>query len=135
MIIDEYGNRRFPGLYRGIVVNNCDPLNQGRLKLQIPQVLFDALTDWSPGKFAPGFGPLDIPVGTNVWVMFEGGDPSFPVWVGTIEYVDYSPGQYPVPNNLDAGTAYSTYGGISPIEAGIFNSVYGGTTSISGGRP
>lgn len=135
MIIDEYGNRRFPGLYRGIVVSSCDPLNQGRLKLRIPQVLFDAVTDWSPGKFAPGYGTLDLPEGTNVWVMFEGGDPSFPVWVGTVEYVDSSTGQYPVPNNLDAGTSYSTYGGISPIEAGIFNTVYGGTNPISGGRP
>ena len=134
MIIDEYGNRRFPGIYRGIVVDTCDPLNQGRLKLRIPQVLFEAITDWSPGQFSSGSAP-ELEPGDNVWVMFEGGDPSFPVWVGTIEYQESEQIQYPVPGNVDAGTAFSTYGGISPIEAGIFNSVYGGTNPVSGGRP
>ena len=134
MIIDEYGNRRFPGIYRGIVVDTCDPLNQGRLKLRIPQVLFEEITDWSPGQFSSGSAP-ELEPGDNVWVMFEGGDPSFPVWVGTIEYKESEQIQYPVPGNVDAGTAFSTYGGISPIEAGIFNSVYGGTNPISGGRP
>jgi hypothetical protein len=134
MIIDEYGNRRFPGIYRGVVVDTCDPLDQGRLKLRIPQVLFEAITDWSPGQFSAGSTP-DLKPGDNVWVMFEGGDPSFPVWVGTIEYKESEQIQYPVPGNVDAGTAFSNYGGVSPIEAGIFNSIYGGTNPISGGRP
>jgi hypothetical protein len=136
MIIDEYGNRRFPGIYRGVVVDNCDPLNQGRLRFRVPQVLFDAVATWSPSSNQ--FNP-DIPspeIGTNIWVMFEGGDPSYPVWVGTVESTAPSPSTgYPVPGNVDAGTAYSVYAGISPIEAGIFNTVYGGTTAISGGRP
>jgi hypothetical protein len=114
MIIDEYGNRRFPGLYRGIVADNSDPLNRGRLKVRVPQVLFDATTDWCPGEFSPGAGLPTIEVGTEIWVMFEGGDPSFPVWTGTVDSVD------PLFDLefLDAGTPYSVYGGIDPVEAG-----------------
>jgi hypothetical protein len=41
MIHDGYGNRRFYGIYRGVVVENQDPLGEFRLKLKIPQVLQD----------------------------------------------------------------------------------------------
>ena len=80
MIIDEYGNRKFPELYRGIVHDNRDPLNKGRLKLRVPQVLFDAVTDWSWGSYTAGVETTPLAVGAGVWVKFEGGDPSFPVW-------------------------------------------------------
>lgn len=83
MITDDYGNRRFYGIYRGLVTENADPTNQGRVKLQVPQVLGDAITDWSWSKDSHGVH-VDPPViGQGVWVQFEGGDPSFPVWVGT----------------------------------------------------
>ena len=83
MITDEYGNRRFFGIYRGVVQDNADPLGKGRVKLRIPQVLFEAITDWAWAKDAHGVH-VDPPViGQGVWVQFEGGDPSFPVWVGT----------------------------------------------------
>jgi hypothetical protein len=82
MIIDEYGNRRFYGVYRGVVVDNNDPLGNGRLKLQVPQVLFDAVTDWAWAKNTLGIHTSPPPVGQGIWVEFEGGDPSFPVWGG-----------------------------------------------------
>jgi microcystin-dependent protein len=83
MIIDEYGNRRFYGLYRGVVVDNNDPLGKGRVRLRVPQVLFNALTDWAWAQQAHGVRVAPPAARQNVWVMFEGGDPSFPVWVGT----------------------------------------------------
>ena len=82
MIKDESGNRRFFGMYRGIVTNNSDPLNRGRLKLVIPQVLLTEETGWVWAVVRPGIANVAVPVGTPVWVMFEGGDPSYPVWVG-----------------------------------------------------
>lgn len=91
MVIDEYGNRRFYGLYRGVVADNNDPINQGRLKLRVPQVLFDQVTDWAWTRNSPGIVATPPAVGHGVWVLFEGGDPSFPVAVGTFgeEVEDY----------------------------------------------
>jgi hypothetical protein len=78
VIIDGYGNRRFYGTYRGVVFDNQDPLGKNRLRLKIPQVLFDEITQWCWGQGSSA----NPAVGTGVWVTFEGGDPSFPVWAG-----------------------------------------------------
>jgi Type VI secretion system/phage-baseplate injector OB domain len=154
----------FYGIYRGICYDNNDPTLKNRIKVQVPQVLGQAVTDWaSPclpvvdnanhpdhqphtaaqiaalltttptgvvggtgGGTVPaltvvakaGAGTLTHPhkttvdvihklngssgvvfndatstfehtphrsvpnVNQGVWVMFEGGDPNFPVWMG-----------------------------------------------------
>lgn len=41
-------DKRFYGLYLGIVIDSDDPTNRGRVKLQVPQVTGQAITDWSP---------------------------------------------------------------------------------------
>jgi hypothetical protein len=93
MFTDSYGNVRFPGAYRGIVADAKDPLEKGRLRLRVPQVLGDAITDWAWGSYKPGVQTTAIEVGTGVWVSFEGGDPSFPIWndgfdsTGSVDYV------------------------------------------------
>lgn len=76
-------NAGFFGLYRGNVYSNKDPLNQGRLRLRVPQILADQITEWAwpVDKSSVDF---QIPaVGQGIWVAFEGGNPSFPIWVGT----------------------------------------------------
>jgi hypothetical protein len=83
MIKDDLGNRRFFGIYRGIVFDNNDPNNTGRLRLQIPQVFGDSATGW-----AWGVNQVDVvrhlpEIGDGVFVAFEGGDPSYPIWLGT----------------------------------------------------
>lgn len=83
MITDSYGNRRFYGIYRGVVQDNADPLGQGRVRLKIPQVLFNTITDWAWASNTHGVRVPAPMIGQGVWVQFEGGDPSFPVWVGT----------------------------------------------------
>lgn len=83
MVVDEYGNRRFYGLYRAVVFANNDPLGQGRLKLRVPQVLGSQVTDWAWVRNTPGVTVDPPAVGHGIWVLFEGGDPSFPVVVGT----------------------------------------------------
>lgn len=92
MIKDSYDNVRFFGVYRGVVVDNQDPLGKGRLRLKVPQVLLDQVTDWAWAIHQPGVVRLSPPIGEGVFVMFEGGDPSFPIWMGT-----FSEGATPVP--------------------------------------
>ena len=105
MIQDSYGNRRFYGVYRGIVVDNQDPKDEFRVKLKVPQVLYDQVSDWAWAIQQPGVA-RSIPVaGTGVWVMFEGGDPSYPVWTGT--FTSASTGEFPT-SSLNYG-AFSDY--------------------------
>jgi len=155
------------GLYRGVCVDNTDPLKKNRIKLKVPQILGQEVSDWawpclpvtsnanhpdhiahtaaqvaallnnhtaSTGEALSGLAahthtvtvsahsgnsgtllhphktPVDVPKKWNgssgtafndaadtkehtahrlvpnleqgVWVMFEGGDPNFPVWMG-----------------------------------------------------
>jgi uncharacterized protein involved in type VI secretion and phage assembly len=77
---------RFYGKYRGIVVTNQDPLEQGRLKAMVPEVLGETPSGWaSPcAPYAgPGAGLYAVPqTGAMVWIEFEAGDASRPIWVG-----------------------------------------------------
>ncbi len=76
---------RFFGKYRGQVKDNQDPSGRGRLFILVPQVLED-----SPAWALPcvpfagkNQGIYMMPdVGTGIWVEFEAGDPSFPIWTG-----------------------------------------------------
>jgi hypothetical protein len=82
MIKDVYGNARFYGIYRGIVSDVNDPQTLNRVKVKVPQILADQVTQWAwPVENQGVEAPLPI-VGQGVWVMFEGGDPSYPVWLG-----------------------------------------------------
>lgn len=76
---------RFYATYKGIVANNQDPENLGRLQLKVPQVYGDEVYEyWAlpKGIFAGnGIGSFWIPnKGDFVWVSFENGDPRFPIW-------------------------------------------------------
>ena len=83
MIKDIYGNARFYGIYRGVVYSSDDPLNLHRLQLKVPQILADQHTEWAWPVEKPGVTTNTPKVGQGVWVMFEGGDPSYPIWAGT----------------------------------------------------
>lgn len=83
-IIDE---KRY-GKFRATVIDNQDPEQRGRLKLQIPSVLADQESDWAlpclPYGGLENQGLFFIPdVNAQVWVEFEEGDISRPIWVGT----------------------------------------------------
>jgi uncharacterized protein involved in type VI secretion and phage assembly len=73
------------GKYRGTVVDNDDQNQQGRLKVQVPAVLGE-LEVWAlpcVPYAGDGVGLYLLPeADTGVWVEFEAGDPSFPVWTG-----------------------------------------------------
>jgi uncharacterized protein involved in type VI secretion and phage assembly len=75
----------FFGIYRGTVTDNADPSNLGRLRVQVPSVLGDVEAWAMPcvPYAGDGVGFYCLPeVGTGIWVEFEAGDPSFPVWTG-----------------------------------------------------
>jgi uncharacterized protein involved in type VI secretion and phage assembly len=80
------GDQRFHGKHRGIVASNIDPLNQGRLLVQVLDVLADDACLWAlPALPVAGqqMGTWALPpVNCGVWVEFEHGDPEQPVWVG-----------------------------------------------------
>ena len=76
------------GKYRATVVDRDDPEGKGRLRLQIPAVLGNQESGWALPCFANGgisdVGSITIPeLDAHVWVEFEAGDPSLPIWTGT----------------------------------------------------
>jgi uncharacterized protein involved in type VI secretion and phage assembly len=78
--------KTFYGKYRGIVTDNQDPLNMGRIRAKVLDVLGDDASGWALPcvPFAgDGMGFYAIPdVGARVWMEFEQGDPDFPIWTG-----------------------------------------------------
>jgi len=80
MIKDIYGNTRFYGTYRGVVYSNSDPEKYNRIRVKIPQILSNFPTEWCWPVGVVGSIPE---VGDGVWVQFEGGDPAYPIWLGT----------------------------------------------------
>lgn len=105
MIHDDYGNRRFYGIYRGVVAENKDPLGQFRLKVRVPQILFDQVSDWAWSIHQPGVTRSIPKVGAGVWVAFEGGDPSYPIWTGTFDTANT--GDFPT-SSLNYGSFQGT---------------------------
>jgi len=81
----EWVRSHYFGKYRGVVEDNADVTARGRLQVRVPAVL-GALKVWAmpcvpyAGK-GVGFYSLPDP-GSGVWIEFEGGDPSYPVWTG-----------------------------------------------------
>jgi Type VI secretion system/phage-baseplate injector OB domain len=78
---------RFYGKYRGLVTDTADPLQLGRLQAVVPEVLGETSTGWAL-PCAPYAGPdaglfAVPPVGAGVWIEFEAGEVSRPVWAGT----------------------------------------------------
>lgn len=74
------------GKYRGTVVNNADPLQKGRLQLQVPDVDGLSPSTWALPCFpftGKQMGVVALPeLGAGVWVEFEQGDTDYPIWTG-----------------------------------------------------
>lgn len=87
------------GKYRGTVANNIDPMQRGRLQVQVPAVYGDAALNWalpSVPLAGPGIGTYLIPpIGANIWVEFEGGHIDAPIWAGCFWGEGECPGQVP----------------------------------------
>jgi uncharacterized protein involved in type VI secretion and phage assembly len=77
---------RYYGKYRGRVTNNEDPKNLGRIRARVSEVLGDVETGFALpcapyAGYGVGFFALP-PVGAGVWIEFEAGDVSRPIWSG-----------------------------------------------------
>lgn len=73
---------RFAGVYRAVVVDKSDPEKRLRLKVRIPEVS-PGVDQWAMPCTSGGQTVLPS-VGATVWVMFEGGQPDRPVWLGVL---------------------------------------------------
>ncbi len=77
---------RFYGKYRGTVEENIDPMNIGRLLVQVPDVLGSVSSSWALPCFPAAGMQMGVhmipPVGAGVWVEFEQGNPNYPIWTG-----------------------------------------------------
>lgn len=75
------------GKYQGTVMNNLDPSNLGRLQAFVPKVLGEVPTGWAK-PCVPYAGPTSgfysvPPIGAGVWIEFEAGCVSQPIWSGS----------------------------------------------------
>jgi hypothetical protein len=79
-------SERLFGKHRGLVSANDDPLKQGRVRARVPEVLQDVESGWALPAVpyaGDGVGAFTIPpVGAGVWIEFEAGDVSRPIWTG-----------------------------------------------------
>jgi uncharacterized protein involved in type VI secretion and phage assembly len=95
LIIDllEHVKHRFFGKYRG-TVTDVDASTM-RIKASVPSVLPNISTGWCMACVpyaGPNVGFVMLPeVGSGVWIEFEGGDVSFPIWTGCYWRTDEVP--------------------------------------------
>jgi uncharacterized protein involved in type VI secretion and phage assembly len=77
---------RYFGKYRGTVASNLDPEQIGRILVEAPDVLGAEPSAWAT-PCVPFAGPhsgffIVPPIGAQVWIEFEAGDPDRPIWTG-----------------------------------------------------
>jgi len=79
-------DQKYFGKYRGMVINNVDPMQMGRLMVQVPDISGLIPSTWAMPCFpvtGKQMGVWAVPlIGSGVWVEFEQGDPDYPIWVG-----------------------------------------------------
>jgi uncharacterized protein involved in type VI secretion and phage assembly len=79
-------DKKYFGKYRGMVINNVDPMQIGRLMVQVPDISGLIPSTWAMPCFpvtGKQMGTWWLPqIGAGVWVEFEQGDPDYPIWSG-----------------------------------------------------
>jgi len=116
MLRDMAADRRnkFWGKYRGTVIDVSSGADLGKLTVSVPDVYGGTtnMVAWPCVPFAgPKHGFVVVPeVGDGVWVEFEGGDPSHPIWVGCW----WAGGDMPAPSDTNVRT-WITSGGLQIV--------------------
>jgi uncharacterized protein involved in type VI secretion and phage assembly len=84
--MSENNSHRYYGKYRGMVLNNIDPQQIGRLLVQVPDVTGLSTSSWAMPSFPVSgkqMGSYMIPqINAGVWVEFEQGNADHPIWSG-----------------------------------------------------
>jgi phage baseplate assembly protein gpV len=75
------------GAYRGIVVDTRDPANRDRIKVILPAITGDSISEWIPPMVSAGYVVIPSP-GEQVWVLFEAGDVNLPLWLGSTKSLE-----------------------------------------------
>lgn len=106
----EFLRNSYFGKYRGIVRDVEDPETMGRIVAQVPEVFGETDLPWAMPSvpFAgANHGLVLIPeVGDGVWIEFEAGDPSRPIWSGCW----WASGEMPSPGGKDTRVLVTTGG-------------------------
>jgi hypothetical protein len=72
-----------PGVYRGTITADADPLGRGRLQVLVPQAGEEPA--WAEVvRPLDGGGDVRPDVGATVWVAYERGEASSPVVIGRL---------------------------------------------------
>jgi uncharacterized protein involved in type VI secretion and phage assembly len=77
---------KYFGKYRATVLDNVDPMQMGRIMVQVADVSNIIPSSWAMpclpfAGIQNGFYVVPA-IGSGVWVEFEQGDPDYPIWVG-----------------------------------------------------
>ncbi len=114
------------GKYRATVLNNVDPMFQGRIQVQLGDRYGLFPSTWAMPAFpcaGKGNAMVALPqLASSVWVEFEAGDPDYPIWTGAF-WPD--PGGFP-PLALAAAT---------PVTPNIFFQTTSGTSVTLSDNP
>lgn len=74
------------GKFRGVVVDNADPLRMGRVQALVPDAGGDAPSTWALPCLPLAAAQLGLfaapPIGARVWIEYEHGDLDRPIWTG-----------------------------------------------------
>ena len=118
LIPDPAGAQQYGGVYPAKVYSIADPSSLGRIQMFIPQVFGEIpVKIWAPSCISGGLVPA---VGTIVWCIFQGGDPSYPTYLPTIPQPVYGAtdrawiNMTPLTNGWTSGLAQCTVIGIKP---------------------
>lgn len=72
-----------PGVHRAVVCE-AEPAT-GRLRVSLPRVYGPVPSGWVLPCLPVGADRTRLPApGDQVWIIFEGGDPDYPVWMGVL---------------------------------------------------
>ena len=74
--------RKLFGVYRAVVHDNRDPENQRRLKLKVTAT-GEQITNWVWPLDTYSLNTVVPKIGQGVLVSYIGGDPEYPVWLGS----------------------------------------------------
>jgi len=103
LIVDmaEQARGLYCGKYRATVENPDDQDKLGRITVKCPPVYGTIESPWAFPAAAlagPGYGWFMLPKkGDGVWIEFEGGSPSHPIWTGFW----YARNDVPSPGDVD----------------------------------
>jgi hypothetical protein len=138
--------KRFFGKYRGLVIENLDPMQIGGIQAEVPDVLGVVPSGWAlPCVPAAGMQAgcfIVPPIGSQVWMEFEQGDPDYPIWTGgfwaLVEEVPtiasapapLPPGQIIVLQTTGQNALVLSDAEPAPAASGVFLKAGGGATII-----